>query len=232
MKNVVYLKGEFEAEGLEQTEVSALIATSKEHGLQLAIKIGGCEARSDYMYCRRIMADSVIAPMIESPFAAEKLVELQLIWSPKRLCINIETDTGVKNIESILDVIEGRGIGIVFGRSDYSASIGLKGEVNHPMVFDAVYLVAKACFSRGISLTVGGGMHYEGFLKLQSDSVISQALDFVETRKVVFDARADLSKDDFVQAIELECQILSSRVGQLTEEVGTLNSRIASLKRR
>ena len=75
MKHAIYLKGEFEAEGLEQTEVAALITTSKVYGLKLAIKIGGCEARSDYMFCRKIMADAVIAPMIESPFAAEKLVE-------------------------------------------------------------------------------------------------------------------------------------------------------------
>ena len=102
MKHAIYLKGEFEAEGLEQTEVAALITTSKVYGLKLAIKIGGCEARSDYMFCRKIMADAVIAPMIESPFAAEKLVELKSVWSPDRLCINIETDTGVKNIESIL----------------------------------------------------------------------------------------------------------------------------------
>jgi hypothetical protein len=75
-------------------------------------------------------------------------------------------------------------------------------------------------------------MNYSGFLQLKSDSTICQAMDFVETRKVIFDARAELSEDDFSQAIELECQILSSRQEQLTYEVESLATRIGSLKRR
>ena len=128
IKNLDYLKIEFEAEGASKTDLTFLAKKAAMINVGLAVKIGGCEAKTDYKYCQLLEIDSVIAPMVESSFAAQKLLDMSKHWKPKRLGINIETDMSVKNFESIVSVIKNRDIEIVFGRSDYASSIGLKND--------------------------------------------------------------------------------------------------------
>lgn len=65
------------------------------------------------------------------------------------VAIMIERKTAVENLEEILSV---DGIDMVqFGPSDYSVSIGLPGERNHPKVRDAELKTIKTALKMGIS---------------------------------------------------------------------------------
>jgi len=64
--------------------------------------------------------------------------------------IMIEDETGVSNIDDILDV---PGIGaVMFGPYDYSFSVGYTGEKSQPKVHPAQKTVKRACEKRGIPL--------------------------------------------------------------------------------
>jgi hypothetical protein len=229
MKNFTHLKGEFEAEGLSLNEMSALLSICNDKNVPIAIKIGGCEAKSDFEFCRKVNADIVVAPMVESSFAASKVVAMISEWRPRKMYINIETKNSIEHLDEIISVIAPHNIGIVFGRSDYSASIGRKGEVNCDAVISAVQKVANKCLVHGLPLTVGGGMNYEGYKILKNNEIIYQALNCVETRKVIFDAKSDLTEEDFLGAIELEKTILENRVNIITSEIESKKQRISQI---
>ena len=69
-----HLKVEFEAEGATSAEASLLATLADEANLELVVKVGGCEAVRDIRETLQLGAESVVAPMIESPFAASKFV--------------------------------------------------------------------------------------------------------------------------------------------------------------
>ena len=228
-----YLKGEFEAEGLSQTEIAHLLGVARGMKLGFAVKIGGCEALNDFKFCNEIGADSVIAPMVESPFAVEKFASMMRnVGRVKRPCINIETVTGVKNIEAICAAVATHNIGIVFGRTDYSASAGVNGQADSSLVIDAIREVAFHCEAAGVELTVGGAMNYEGYSKLVNDPDISKTLRYVETRKVVFSTEQDLAESDFQFALSLESKILSTRAANYNSAEKEISDRLAKIKSR
>ena len=232
MENFTHLKGEFEAEGLSRNEMATLLSICINKNVPIAIKIGGCEAKSDFEFCRKANADIVVAPMVESSFAASKVVAMISEWKPRKMCINIETKNSIDNLDDIISIISPHDIGIVFGRSDYSASINKKGEVNCDEVTNAIQVVAEKCLHHGLPLTVGGGMNYKGYKNLINNEIIYEALGAVETRKVIFDAKKELTEDDFIGAIELEKEILEKRVSIISSEIESKRKRIAQILKR
>lgn len=70
--NAFAVKAEFEAEGSRAEELSRLSESIFRSGMNLTIKIGGCEAFSDLKYAAILGAGNIMAPMIESPFAMKK----------------------------------------------------------------------------------------------------------------------------------------------------------------
>ena len=232
IKNLDYLKIEFEAEGASKTDLTFLAKKAAMINVGLAVKIGGCEAKTDYKYCQLLEIDSVIAPMVESDFAAQKLLDMSKHWKPKRLGINIETDMSVKNFKSIVSVIKNRDIEIVFGRSDYASSIGLKNDVNNNQVIESIEYVAKICKTNDLKLTVGGGMNYLGFEKLYNNKIIREVMTHVETRKLVFKADENLKNEDFLNAILFEIDLLKKDASSSKEGLEETNTRIKNLEDR
>ena len=68
----VIVKSEFETEGSRKNELTKLRDIISKAGLKMYIKIGGCEAVRDLDDCKILGADGIMAPMIETPFAASK----------------------------------------------------------------------------------------------------------------------------------------------------------------
>ena len=117
------LKGEFEAEGLSQIELAAEAIWAARRGLDYLVKIGGCEAKSDVDYLQKLGIRSLVAPMIESPFAMSKYMDMLPDGAFDHVGVTIETFHAVDRIEEILDAGT-KLTAVTIGRSDLTASFG------------------------------------------------------------------------------------------------------------
>ena len=107
--HAVGVKAEFEAEGARLEEALRLKEIISKAGLDLTIKIGGCEAIKDMYDAKTIGVSAIVAPMIESPYAAKKYLQaVKTVFSEEerdaiKFLINIETKYGFNYLEEILN---------------------------------------------------------------------------------------------------------------------------------
>jgi len=200
---VVGVKAEFEAEGTRLEEALRLKEVVTKAGLDLTIKIGGCEALKDMYDARAIGVTRIVAPMIESGYALEKYLRSAKNVFPKDeiddvdLLINLETLTGYKNFGQMLEMLKSKEYklkGIVLGRVDMVGSMGLKREdVNSQQIFEIakdIFLKAK---DKNLECVIGGGVSKESlpfFRELPKGT-----LDKYETRKIIFKCPEALNKE-------------------------------------
>lgn len=196
---VTGIKAEFEAEGTRIEEALRLKEVITTAGLNLTLKIGGCEAIRDLYEARVIGVERIVAPMVETPFALEKYISAINLAFPEEeqsdidFCVNIETITAVENFEKMLCMpgIEKLG-GIVVGRVDLTGSLGLTREdVNSVKILDIAKNVATKAKKVGLETIVGGGVSAHSIPFAQS---MGNLLDRYETRKVIFDSKVALLK--------------------------------------
>lgn len=213
------VKMEFEAEGTRLEEALRLKEVSLRAGLEMSIKVGGCEAIKDMFDSGAIGCDHLVGPMVETPYALKKFIGATRIAFPEDqrkhmdFLINVETITTVKNLDAMLDIPEAKDLnGIVVGRVDLTGSMGLdRDSVNGKQVQDIALEVAAKAKARGKKVVVGGAV-----------SVSSQPffrafpkghLDRFETRKVVFNCPGaiDNSEEAFLKAVEFELMWLKNK---------------------
>lgn len=189
---VVGVKAEFEAEGTRLEEALRLKEVVMKAGLGLTMKVGGCEALRDMYEARVIGVSKVVAPMIESPYALKKFVcAVQQVfpkeeWDDIKFAINIETVEAWGHFDEMLKMPEMQALsGIVVGRVDMTGSLGMSREaVNSERIFEVTKDLAKKAKSRGLEVTIGGGVSAHSLPFFQELS--PDYLDCYETRKVVF----------------------------------------------
>lgn len=242
----VYLgvKAEFEAEGTRTEEMIRLADIVRRSGLKFGIKIGGCEAVRDLLDCKNLGADYIIAPMVESPYALSKFVAMKdKIYTGEEaqhteFLFNLETEQAFENLSAILDLAEDNIDGVVFGRVDYSASIGVERDaINSERIAVDCIVAAKACCRRALQFVVGGGISLESVDTLRK--IRQERLTRFETRKIIFDAvclekihGAALLEKAFAQAGEFELLWLKNKrehYGRIAQED---NGRIEMLEER
>lgn len=191
---VVAVKAEFEAEGTRPDELLRLIELTYRADLNLALKIGGCEAVSDLHASKLYGASYIIGPMVETPYALKKFVEAKTKTygdneEGTQFLFNLETQTTLENLDEMLPLAKAGLDGIVFGRVDFTLSRGLaRGAINDRQITDAVLKAAHACADADLDLVVGGSVAVEAAPVLRE--IRSIRLDRFETRKVVFDGSA------------------------------------------
>lgn len=206
--NVIGVKAEFEAEGTRLEEALRLKEVISRAGLNLSVKIGGCEALKDIYEAKNIGTEAILAPMVESPYALKKYINAVMsAFSPCerddiKFMINIETKTGYQNFNEIIDTLEFDEVdGITLGRFDMACSMGMtKEDVNSEIILDIAKNLAQKCYEKNKIFTIGGGVSANSipfFKKIDRNS-----LQRFETRKIIFDAQKTI--DSFNPEISIE----------------------------
>lgn len=228
--NVVGIKAEFEAEGTRLEEALRLKEVVTRAGLNMTIKIGGCEALKDMYDARSIGVDRIVAPMIESAYALKKYINAAKMVFPEEelkqisLLANIETKMGYENFPAMLKIPEIADLdGIVLGRVDMCGSLGgTRNDCNTDKVFE----IAKDLFTQArkakLKCVVGGGVGKDALPFLRN--LPKGCLDRYETRKVIFRCPAALGKgaeDGMLKAVGFELMWLNNKrnfYGMIYEE--------------
>ena len=192
--HVVGIKAEFEAEGTRIEEAMRLKEVVTRAGLDLTIKIGGCEAIKDMYESRVIGVAKIIAPMVETAYALKKYIGATKLVFPNdedevKFLVNIETITGFNNLDEMLAIPESKKLfGIVLGRVDMTGSMGLsRDDINSDEILKIAQVIATKAKQHNLKLVIGGGVSAASipfFKQLPEDSLYC-----FETRKVIFDAR-------------------------------------------
>jgi hypothetical protein len=219
--HVVGIKAEFEAEGTRMEEALRLKEVITKAGLDMTIKIGGCEAIKDMFDARSIGVTRIVAPMIESQYALKKYLQATHLvfpeneWDSVHFLINIETISAVKIFDQMLElptISELRGI--VLGRVDMTGSLGLSREnIND----DAIFRIASEVFTKAkkanMECVIGGGVSAYS-LPFFRDLPVNGSLDFYETRKVIFQCPEALSENSdkgILKAVGFELMWLKNK---------------------
>ena len=183
---VVGIKQSFEDEGALPQDILTMRRVTEQIGLNLSIKIGGCEAKTDIQFCKSINADKIVAPMVETSFALTKFIE-SIINIPKlNFYINIESKTAYENLDNILSSPSSKLLsGIVIGRSDLTKSYGFgKDYVDSPQMQDIVYKALVKCKEYNITTLMGGNISSKSS-KFIKKLYKEKLLEYIETRNVI-----------------------------------------------
>jgi len=228
--HVTGIKAEFEAEGTRMEEALRLKDVIASAGLDLTIKIGGCEAIKDMYDARSIGVSRIVAPMIESPYALKKYLAATRLSFPKdehehvSFLINLETIAGFDSFDEMLKLKELSDLdGIVFGRVDMTGSIGLSREdINSDKIFDYAEKLFTKAKKHSLECVIGGGVSASSlpfFRRLPKGF-----LDRYETRKVIFqcpEALDDNADKGILKAVGFELMWLKNKrdfYGMIFEE--------------
>lgn len=193
----VSVKAEFEAEGTRMDELLRLTDLSRRADLKFGLKIGGCEAVRDLYESRQIGVEYIIAPMVETPYALKKFIDAKnKVYSKDQqeyteFLFNLETITAFNSLDELVKVATaGGGVkGIVFGRVDFSGSLGLpRSSIDSEAITQYVVSSAAASKSVGLDLVVGGAVAISSLSELRK--IRGEHLTRFETRKVIFSSEA------------------------------------------
>ena len=218
---VIGVKAEFEAEGTRFEEGVRLKEIVTRAGIDLCIKIGGCEAIRDMFDARVLGAQKIVAPMIESEFALKKYVEsFEKVFSEEErgdisFAINLETKQCDKNFDEISTSPDFQKVDcVVIGRNDLSYSLGLTREgINHPDTMSVAknFMLRAKKAKPNIVCGVGGGVSATSIPLFEKD--LSTLLSYFETRKVMFDFQSALKsfEEGILKALKFEVLWLSNK---------------------
>ena len=148
--NVVGIKQSLEDEGATFEDLKLMRIITNKTNLNLNVKIGGCEAKNDIFFCKKIKTNSIVAPMIESEYALKKFIQCAGKNKKNKLFFNLETNLSLVNLSKIMKSKEFKLLdGVVIGRSDLAGSLSLsKKDVNKKIIFMKVFNAFKQIKSK------------------------------------------------------------------------------------
>jgi hypothetical protein len=205
---VVAIKAEFEAEGTRTDELLRLLEIAHRSGVDIALKVGGCEAIRDLLEAKQFGVRYIIAPMVETPYALSKYIQAtSKVFSDDEndevdFLFNLETITAYEHLHELISIASGSPgcHGMVFGRVDFSGSLGLGRQgIESQEVTSRAEIAAAACKNAGLDFVVGGAVSIDALDNLKRFNSVH--LTRFETRKVVFEAEA-LNRDALEEALK------------------------------
>lgn len=218
--HVIGVKAEFEAEGTRLEEAMRLKEVVSKAGLDLTIKIGGCEALKDLYEARVIGVSRIVAPMIESAYALTKFLAATKLAFPKEereevsFLINVETIDGFNNFDKMLEIEEINELdGIVLGRVDMTRSLGLPRTYENT---DKILNIASELFTKAktksMECCLGGGVSAETIPFM--NKLPESSIDKYETRKIIFkcpEALGENAATGIMKAVNFELMWLKNK---------------------
>ncbi|MDO8489270.1 MAG: aldolase/citrate lyase family protein [Candidatus Omnitrophota bacterium] len=238
---VFEIKAEFEAEGSRMEEMMRLKDITTFVGLPIILKIGGVEAVTDIYNALSIGVKGIIAPMVETPFALSKFLNLIKNMIPQdnakdiEFAFNLETFTAYKNIDEMFKLPNVSILsGVTIGRVDLTGSMGLDREAINTSsdVYDVCETILSKTKKNGLKTGLGGGISKET-LPIITKLTESKLLDKFETRKVVFPAASyKHGYAAILKALEFELLWLQSKRRFYSRIKVEDENRIAMLEKR
>ena len=185
---VVGIKQSFEDEGASFKDIETMRFITNAVKVHLNVKIGGCEAKNDILFCKKIKASTIVAPMVESEYALSKFVQCANVGNKISLLINLETDLSLKNLNKMtkskfFNFLDG----VVIGRSDLAGSLHLsKNDVNSKKIFNKVekaFKKIKNLNKKKFIFKMGGSITPKSKVFI-NELYLKKLLHRVETRNV------------------------------------------------
>jgi HpcH/HpaI aldolase/citrate lyase family len=230
LTSIISLKGEFEAEGLARDTVAAEASFAARNGLGYLVKIGGCEAKSDMRFLMQIGVRSIVAPMIESPFAMRKYQEMLPDAAFDHVGVTIETIDAVRRIDEILDAGT-KLTEVTVGRTDLTASYG-GNSVDSDQTIEMVKTVAYAARKRGLKTTMGGSVNKNTRELLAKDDELRDLIACVETRKCVMPVGKFVANGALEDAFEVEGALLDMILAHHGAIASAAEARVTQIRSR
>ena len=181
------IKQSLEDEGASFAEIMKMRSLTKKVGLDHNVKIGGCEAKNDIFFCKKIGVDGIVAPMVESKYALNKFIQVAGYNRDNYLFVNLESKLALKNLKEIMNSKNFNILkGVIVGRSDLAGSMNLsKQMVDSEKIYKNVLSVFKRLKTKRKSLVckMGGSITYHSKNFIES-LYKKKLLDRIETRNV------------------------------------------------
>jgi len=182
------VKISYEDEGALTNEVMTMRSLTHKAGLELNLKIGGCEAKRDILEAIHLQVDGIVAPMIESEFALKKFLDAVGKYDIEKIKIgiNVETISGHNALNDMKQNFHKLDF-VTVGRVDFVSSMDKDREyVNtEEMKTKLVDIFTEARNSNALCC-LGGAMSTES-ADLVSQLRKCNLLDKIETRYIMFD---------------------------------------------
>jgi 4-hydroxy-2-oxoheptanedioate aldolase len=181
------IKISFEDEGALLNEMITMRYITARVGLDLSIKIGGCEAKRDIVDSIDMCCDAIVAPMVESRFSLSKFLDaLQAYNYTGKKGFNFETYNTYSNIDTIIPHISNCDF-VTFGRVDFVKSMD---KDRNYVDSDDIFELAKSTFTLikkfNVQCYLGGAISKQSYRFIHNLAKLN-LLDKFETRYVIFD---------------------------------------------
>tara|TARA_B100001057_G_scaffold499856_1_gene612164 strand:- start:126 stop:902 length:777 start_codon:yes stop_codon:yes gene_type:complete len=186
-KGISGIKQSLEDEGATFKDIMIMRKVTKAAKVDLNIKIGGCEAKNDIFFCKKIGVDSIVAPMVESEYALKKFIQCAGVNKNIALLINLETNLSLKNLDKIIKSQSFKHLdGIVIGRSDLAGSLNLsKDKVNSKLIFNKVQKAFRKVKKNNKKMIIKMGGSITGKSSQFINKLFSERLlNKIETRNI------------------------------------------------